>query len=320
MIVIGQNIVLPHLCIIIILCSMPITFGSTGDRSQPFQRCLNDCQQMCSGKSYPAYLPLYLLVFGWSCKDECKYVCMHNVTEDALVRGQGVQQYYGKWPFVRLFGIQEPASVIFSFGNGLGHYLGWMMYKGQVHSDHPMYSTWKLSVMISINAWFWSIVFHTRDLIWTERLDYFGAVSLILASIYACFTRTVGVQHKWRCRVFGLFVVALFCCHCGYLSFVRFDYGYNMKANVTVGVINIVGWLFWCLKHWKERPYVWKCAFLNTAVFFLVALELWDFPPVWGIFDAHALWHCSTIPCCYFWYSFLVDDAKHDDAKYGKTP
>ena len=38
-----------------------------------------------------------------------------------------------------------------------------------------------------------------------------------------------------RCRLFGFFVVALFCCHCGYLSFVRFDYGYNMKASVTVG-------------------------------------------------------------------------------------
>lgn len=52
-----------------------------------------------------------------------------------------------------------------------------------------------------------------------------------------------------RHRLFGLFLLIFFFCHCGYLSFVRFDYGYNMKANVTVGktlfvkfiiIINIV--------------------------------------------------------------------------------
>ena len=81
---------------IVILCSVSITFASKGDRSGRFQQCLHNCQQDCQGTSYPAYLPLYLLVFGWGCEDECKYVCMHKVTEDALVRGQDIQQFYGK--------------------------------------------------------------------------------------------------------------------------------------------------------------------------------------------------------------------------------
>ena len=301
------------------LCSISLSGTSSGDRSKPFQICLTRCLVRCKhDNSYPGKLPFYLLVFGWRCSDECKYACMHNITNRAVARGGKIEQFYGKWPFIRLLGIQEPASVIFSVGNGLGHYLGWTMYKKQVNANYSMYGTWRLYFLISVNAWLLSAVFHTRDLLWTERLDYFGAVSLILASIYSYFVRTVGSEHVWRCRVFGFFIISLFCCHCGYLSFIRFDYGYNMKASVTVGVINIVGWLSWCLKNWKNRPYVWKCAFINISLFCLVALELWDFPPIWGILDAHAMWHLTTIPFCYFWYRFLLDDARHDE-KCGKV-
>ena len=55
-----------------------------------------NCQKMCTGNLYPTSLPFYLLIFGWNCVDECKYTCMHKVTEDALARGQDVMQFYGK--------------------------------------------------------------------------------------------------------------------------------------------------------------------------------------------------------------------------------
>ncbi|XP_028391333.1 post-GPI attachment to proteins factor 3-like isoform X2 [Dendronephthya gigantea] len=298
----------------LLLCAISMANSSSGDRSETFQRCLTSCLVLCKNDdSYPAKLPVYLVIFGWKCPDECKYTCMHKVTHRAVARGRKIEQFYGKWPFIRLFGIQEPASVLFSIGNGLGHYFGWKMFKNHVNPHYSMYSTWKLYYIISVNAWLWSAVFHTRDLTWTERLDYFGAVSLILASIYSSFVRIVGPEYVWRCRLFGLFIATLFCCHCGYLSLIRFDYGYNMKASVTVGIINIVGWISWCLKNWKNRSYVWKCAFINISLFCLVALELWDFPPIWGILDAHAIWHFTTIPFCYFWYSFILDDARFDE-------
>jgi hypothetical protein len=38
-------------------------------------------------------------------------------------------------------------------------------------------------------------------------------------------------------------------------------------------------------------------------------LEIFDFPPVWGIFDAHSIWHAATLPITYLWWSFIKDDA-----------
>ena len=43
-----------------------------------------------------------------------------------------------------------------------------------------------------------------------------------------------------------------------------------------------------------------------------MALELGDFPPLGGHFDAHSLWHFGTAPVTLLWYSFLLDDARWD--------
>jgi hypothetical protein len=40
-------------------------------------------------------------------------------------------------------------------------------------------------------------------------------------------------------------------------------------------------------------------------------LEIFDFPPLWGIFDAHAIWHAATLPVAYLWWSFVKDDATY---------
>ncbi|KAK4048771.1 hypothetical protein OIV83_004537 [Microbotryomycetes sp. JL201] len=46
----------------------------------------------------------------------------------------------------------------------------------------------------------------------------------------------------------------------------------------------------------------------------LSALELLDFEPVgpgnWRLLDAHALWHLSTVPVVFVWYSFLIQDVE----------
>ena len=46
-----------------------------------------------------------------------------------------------------------------------------------------------LYVQVTLNAWFWSTVFHARDLPWTEKLDYFSAAGLIIAGIVVQFVR-----------------------------------------------------------------------------------------------------------------------------------
>ena len=143
----------------------PFVLASSGDRSDGFQRCLAKCtRDTCTtangGGGHPNALALRLT--RWTCTDECKYACTHAVTDLATESGVRVEQFYGKWPFWRLAGMQEPASVAFSLANLLMHVLGADWLRRGVHPAHPMrpfYLTWSY---VSVNAWAWSAVFHTR--------------------------------------------------------------------------------------------------------------------------------------------------------------
>ena len=54
-----------------------------------------------------------------------------------------------QWPFIRLWGTQEPASVVFSLLNGLGH-LGIFYFRAKVPSTTPMYYVWHGSAIVSV--------------------------------------------------------------------------------------------------------------------------------------------------------------------------
>jgi len=38
-------------------------------------------------------------------------------------------------------------------------------------------------------------------------------------------------------------------------------------------------------------------------------LEVTDFPPLFGLVDAHALWHATTPPFVFVWYRMFAADA-----------
>ena len=71
----------------------------------------------------------------WSWEDNCRYECMHRVVAERIERGESVQQYHGKWPFVRVAGIQEPAAVLFSLANLAGYVIGFPAYWAVVKRD-----------------------------------------------------------------------------------------------------------------------------------------------------------------------------------------
>ena len=81
-----------------------------------------------------------------------------------------------------------------------------------------------------------------------------------------------------------------------------------MKASVAVVVAQVAIWILHSRR--TPRPYTWKCyvVVLGTAAAGL--LELFDFPPVFNrIFDAHSLWHASTVPLGFLWYVHAVNRA-----------
>ncbi|GAV07015.1 hypothetical protein RvY_16910 [Ramazzottius varieornatus] len=190
-----------------------------------------------------------------------------------------------------------------------------------VPKEAPTFYLWRTYAMVSINAWFWSSVFHTRDFPFTEKMDYFCALAAVLFSFYAFLIRLIGYDRTWKWTAPALPLLIFYTYHCYYLTFVRFDYGYNMVANVSVGVLNSIGWLVFCAvrregRSWKE---LMPCAVSVLMVDCLMVLELLDFPPLFFTFDAHSLWHLGTAPIAFLWYRFLIEDSLHVHRQERKT-
>ena len=149
-----------RLSLLAVLATVEITLGSAGDRAPTFQACLTNCEKRTCTEPVALSLPLRLT--RWTCLDDCKYKCTHYITNLAEQSGTPVQQYYGKWPFWRLLGMQEPASVFFSGFNLLCHWRGAELIQSRIPDGHPMKGYYMTFALVNINAWIWSSVFHTR--------------------------------------------------------------------------------------------------------------------------------------------------------------
>ncbi|XP_004591202.2 post-GPI attachment to proteins factor 3 isoform X1 [Ochotona princeps] len=287
--------------------------GSQGDREPVYRECVLRCEERnCSGgalRHFRLRQPIYMSLAGWTCWDDCKYECMWVTVGLYLQEGHRVPQFHGKWPFSRFLFFQEPASAVASFLNGLASLVMLCRYRTSVPVSSPMYSTCVAFAWVSLNAWFWSTVFHTRDTDLTEKMDYFCASTVILHSIYLCCVRTVGLQHPAVAAAFRVLLLLLLTAHVSYLSLIHFDYGYNLAANVAIGLVNLVWWLAWCLRNQRQLPHVRKCVGVVLLLQGLSLLELLDFPPLFWVLDAHAIWHISTIPVHILFFSFLKDDS-----------
>lgn len=65
-------------------------------------------------------------------------------------------------------------------------------------------------------------------------------------------------------------------------------------------------WIAWWWAVRVHKLHAWRAPAVSVALHATVALEVYDFPPLAGLLDAHALWHASTAPLAYFfWQSFV---------------
>lgn len=319
-------------------------------------------------------LPLSLRLTFWTCPDECSYECMHNLTDRNTVPSprsfsiniqqqlydleglppREVVQFHGKWPFYRLWGIQEPLSVLFSLMNLYMHVkYGYLMLRRQLPRNlpRPLATAYRILPLVGINLWVWSSVFHTRDRPWTEKLDYFSSALNMMCNLYVAIVRIGGLypppsgshhhrrtssssSQRKKTLARGVLLASLatiYLAHVSYLSFWKFDYGYNMVFNVSLGLLHNLLWSAWSGYHLLSpylaktpkrrlqdnqprararpphyaRPFVVLTAFTSFS-----ALELLDFPPLFRALDAHALWHLSTVLIVKWWYLCLLEDAR----------
>ncbi|TMW42904.1 hypothetical protein DOY81_012010, partial [Sarcophaga bullata] len=229
----------------------------------------------------------------WSCADECQYGCMWRTVDAFLDRGWPIPQFYGKWPFVRFFGMQEPASVIFSIFNIVAHLKNLRKFRKEVRPDSPCYKIWHIFTAVSLNAWIWSVVFHARDFPLTELLDYAFAYSMVLTTLYCMVMRYCLNKYAKNFEVLNCFYFRML-----------LKYSWILRALVSL-------MSFWLL-------YKLFCVYSVASLVSLALSDwfLWSFRNYlishanYWILDAHALWHLATTFITSLLYSFAIDDCQ----------
>lgn len=220
-----------------------------------------------------------------------------------------VVQFHGKWPFHRFLGVQEPFSVFFSFLNFLAHRQGLLKLQESIPVDYPLRKYYIYFSYIGLVSWIFSMAFHTRDFNLTEKLDYFAAGASVLYGLYYAPVRIFRLDRskppvkQTLLRLWTIICVLLYGSHIVYLTW-RWDYNYNMAANVTAGVAQNALWTWFSVKRYRalKKPWTAWPGLIVAWVIVAMSLELLDFPPISGIIDAHSLWHLGTVGPTIWWY------------------
>lgn len=162
---------------------------------------------------------------------------------------------------------------------------------------------------LGLVSWTFSMMFHTRDFPLTEKLDYFAAGASVLYGLYYCPIRIFRLDERTPekrslLRAWTVLCVFLYTAHVMYLSLWRWDYTYNMAANVAVGVISNLMWSWFSILRYQKLKRIWAAwpGMIVAWIIMAMSLELFDFPPWRGMIDAHSLWHLGTVVPTVWWY------------------
>ncbi len=300
-----------------LLTVAPYATASLGDSTRYHHSCLDTCSRAnCSSDekiaTFKESQPLPERLLFWSCEEDCKYMCMWKTVARFHENGLATPQFYGKWPFHRFLGMEEPASAIFSLFNFAAHAWMQLRLRREVPREAPMLRVWQVYGLVSFNTWFWSLVFHSHDVNFTEKMDYLCAFSVVCFNLAACLIRARITRTFSAASTAGVAaLLAVFVAHVYTMAAIRFDYGLNMRVNIAVGAVNSVLWLTWAAYSRRRLRHAWRCAAGVLLFDLTVLLEILDFEPFLTTFDSHALWHLSTVPVHIVWYGFVIDDCQH---------
>lgn len=394
------------------------------------------CNIACAANAHHHRPPLALRLMFWDCPSDCAYHCMWAVERRRGAAGEApVLQYYRKWPFMRVLGVHELFSVVFSAANLVAHVIGYSRVvaavrrrraaaqaashsskeaatRGQqqrasaarsdargasggisaaaaahhtisssggarisgsrshkeaarhgAHADGTLIRStsgsggdasssgkaaarvnttpsifdetttppskssitsgdsgsggrcpyewlWLLYGLTCINTWVWSVAFHIRHTPVLERLDYFSVDTFVATGLLAAITRTLRLAKPLQLLTAATAVTAALACHISYMAFRKFDVAWNMKLCISVGVVTAGMWLTWAASGSNRHPGKRQLVKFIVLVHAALVFEVLDFPPLWDLLDAHALWHALTVPLAALLYDFMAADVE----------
>ncbi|KAK2626923.1 hypothetical protein QTJ16_004098 [Diplocarpon rosae] len=295
--------------------------ASYGDRLPLFQTCVEICKKENCASGNPTTIPLLHRLLLWTCPAECDYTCQHIVTDLRVAASEEVVQFHGKWPFYRFLGMQEPFSVFFSLLNFLAHQNGLSKIISGIPASYSLRKYYTTFAYFGMASWVFSMIFHTRDFAVTEQLDYFAAGASVLYGFYYTPIRIFrmdrgGGKMKSTLRIWTVLCISMYMAHVIYLKSYKWDYTYNMAANVILGIIQNSLWSWFSFVRYRRSGRLWAMwpGFVVAWIMVAMSLEVLDFPPWLGCLDAHSLWHLGTVGPTIVWYNFLLKDAQDDMA------
>lgn len=277
----------------------------------------------------------------WSCIDDCDYQCQQIITSIRIEHKEEIYQFHGKWPFIRSWGLQEFYSVIFSIGNFIPHYWGFRKLNKMIRQSlYPgslkrILMNYIFFAFCGMCAWIASSVFHCRDVLFTEKCDYFFAGLTVLSAFHGLFIRITRLYHHPRIsKYFTCCMVCIFIVHLVRL-YVDWSYTYNMRFNIFFGILQYGLLILLSYQNFlqikrnnknnicnKFKKDIVKLCILPLALVLVTSIamsfELFDFFNYQWQVDSHALWHGASILPTFFLYEFLIDDYKNifESGKY----
>lgn len=338
--------------ILLLLFSPSTILASPGDNLDEFIDCTYACEfQRSCPHSEIAYIdsttnefskynfeetPRLLTQFlFWDCISDCDYQCQQIITKLRIADDEEIYQFHGKWPFIRLLGCQEIFSTLFSIANFIPHYWGYQkltekIQRVQYRGDRRRVNLLQNYTYVAISgmlAWTASSAFHMRDLLITEKLDYFFAGGTVLSGFHAIFSRITRLdQRPHLAKVLSWSVILIFALHILRL-YIDWSYTYNMRFNICFGLLQYILLLLLAYQNYKSlktqkktqiSPYnmpskrVFKLCIIPIVLVVSTALamclEVFDFFSYTWQIDAHALWHLCTILPSWFLYDFFLTD------------
>lgn len=241
--------------------------SSPGDRDPIYRSCVENCE--CTVNRNEA--SKHFLYPDWGCSNVCEYNCMHSSSAIRSKQGYPIMKYYGHWPFIRIYGMSEPASVVFSLLNAVPnaiylvkHLFLWVIFPTQRKGADPI--SGKLRVLrffllsqsaLSVIAWCTSAVFHTRKTDFTTALDYVSALMFLFSALWCAFYRVLGM-YTLNAAVVGVVGILGLGCLLARIQLLLtrpIDFGAHMNICVGISTSQTCLWLFWTFFgiNWETR-------------------------------------------------------------------
>lgn len=291
-----------YILILVILNQFITIYGSSGDHNHEFRRCVfKQCLPNCDPLLNITWIRHAVL--QWNCIDECQYICMqhreqqkyielfrinkqineNNSTNSELLhllkkkKYYEPEKYYGHWPYIQIFNIQEPAACIFSILNILPH-LYFLFYRipqlksilkvNSHHSNRKYKSDYMFDFIswypfVGINAWVCSAIYHLRKIEITAHLDFVGALILLYYALICALRHTWGTyvhmsyvqqskmgssiddQRSVTITVFLMISACLLGFQIMRMYFGLVSFNEHMSLCISLAVLHTCCWLFW---------------------------------------------------------------------------